>query len=237
MKRLKKAKLASVPRPDMPHELQPNTALIAASKRNTILRRQARTDFVVDPDGHSVRWHWEREDRMYREWVNFSTFAKWSVDDAWVTGRDRFWEEMEERVLAHAKDRALRQRIEDIERVSNLVNSFERFLHPLVDDDGKPLFDDNGLPKLGLKLPPLDRMISAWLDLQERLMELRGQALQQPVPAAGEKPALPSEHTRDSVASGVSLSREDVRYLARSFVRMRMEQPETPEGTDGGTES
>jgi hypothetical protein len=221
---------------------QPSAEMLAGDgrkRRNGILRRQARTDYLVDPDGHSVRWHWERTDRMYRELIHWTTFDRWSKEDGWFGGRTKFWEEMEERVFAYAKDRALRQRLDEINRVSDLLNTFEKFLKPLCDDDGNPLLDDNGLPKLGVKLPPLDRMVGSWLDLHERLMRIRGEAIQAPKPAESDKgvAAFPSEHVRDPVADGLSLTRDDLRYLARSFVRMRIQESdsppkEPPDGTD-----
>lgn len=229
---------------------QPSTEMLVTDgrkRRNAILRRQARTDFLVDADGRSVRWHYDRSDRMYREIVGWNQFLRWSVDDAWVSGRKKFWEEMEARVFEHAKDRALRQRLNEIDRVSGLLNTFEKYLQPLVNEKGEPLIDaDTLLPKMGVKLPPLDRMVGAWLDLHERLMRLRGEAVLAPKPAepaSGEgPPQLPSEHVRDPVADGLSLSREDIRHLAQSFVRLRMqetgavESPDPKEDPDGETD-
>ena len=190
-------------------------------RQTVVLRKQARTDYVVDPEGRSVRWHYEREDRDYSKLIGWDAFESWSKKDHWGPGRDRFWAEMEERVIAHVKDRLFTQRLDEIGRVEKLLEATEQLLRPKVDKDGNVLLDTDGIPQFHLKLPSLDRMVKAWLGMHERLMLLRGEAI--PEKSAGETDK-PSEHVRDPVSDTVNLSRDEVRYLARQLVRIRQEE-------------
>lgn len=193
------------------------------ARHMVVLRKQARTDYVVDPEGRSVRWHYEREDRDYSRLVGWDAFDSWSKKDQWTVGRERFWAEMEERVVAHVKDRLFTQRLDDIGRVEKMLEATEKLLLPKTDKDGNVLVDDDGIPEFHLKLPTLDRMAKTWLGLHERLMLLRGEA----IPEKRIDPdSKPSEHVRDPVSDTVNLSRDEVRYLARQLVRIRQDEEE-----------
>jgi hypothetical protein len=194
-----------------------------------VLRKQARTDYVVDPEGRSVRWHYEREDRDYARLAGFDAFESWSKKDHWAVGRERFWAEMEERVVAHVKDRLFTQRLDDIGRVEKMLEATEKLLLPKTDKDGNVLLDEEGMPEFHLELPPLDRMAKTWLSLHERLMLLRGEAVPEKPPDAATKP---SEHVRDPVSDTVNLSRDEVRYLARELVRIRQDEGEESDGSE-----
>ncbi len=198
---------------------------VTLGKQVEALRRMAATDFLVDPDGHSIRWHYERADRIYTKIVAWRTFEGWSLKDDWTTRRTDYWENIENRVRQHMADDILRRRLEDLEKLERTLVGLEKYLEPLVDRKGEPLIDKKtGLPKFALELGSMDKFMNSYLKLHERVMLLRGEATsrteQLRAPDVGDDAPL------NGALQGPSrlvpkISRQDARAAARAMLMQR----------------
>lgn len=196
------------------------------AKQSTILRKIAATDYICDPDGHSMRWHYERKDRPYEKSISYVRFEMWGTEDGWTKRRDAYWEHIESKVREHMADTLLRSRLQDIGKFRGMLDVLVQYLEPLVDaKTGKMKLDpDTGLPLYPLKLPSMEKFMGMYLLLHERVMLLSGEATvrsEQLRPDASE-PEL-NEHLRDRAAIRPKLARADVRAMARTLLRSRAE--------------
>jgi hypothetical protein len=223
----------------------------AFAKQSSVMRKIAATDFICDPDGHSIRWHYERKDRLYEKTIAWRTFEGWSLKDTWTARREAYWEHIESRIRDHMADEILRRRLKDLENFENKLTALDRFLEPLLDDKGEIQTDDDGLPKYALKLPDMDKFIAMYLKLHERVMLLRGEATTRseqlrPAEGAAEGEGPLNEHLRGRSTIAPKLSRQDARAMARAMLTGREPAlgggPEadtgvidaTPEGPENG---
>jgi hypothetical protein len=182
------------------------------------IREAAGTDYITDIDGHTVRWHYERKDRSYSESVGWKAFEIWSMNDRWKERRKLFWVQIEERVRQHFGDRILRQRLDDMEKFETLINVFDGYLQPLKNDDGSiKLNKETGLPVFALEMPPLDKFMTMYLKLHERVMLLRGEATKRTETVEA---SVVDAHKRGRLAP--QISSEDARAMARTLLEKRM---------------
>jgi hypothetical protein len=200
------------------------------SKRSLIAREQAATDYITDPNACTVRHVYERTDREYNKLVAWPTFEGWASADKWTGRRDKFWVEIEQRVVVHMQDKILKDRVTEMKKLSALSEIYEEMLLPLRDDDGNVKRDaETGLPQFGLKLPSMDKFARMWLALHERLMLMRGEAI-----GRTETSIEPGEGKITALAGPggpkVKLSRTEVQAMARTLLRER--QPELAQDID-----
>ena len=198
-------------------------AAVGFAKQSSILRKMAATDFICDPDGHSIRWHYERKDRLYERTIAWRSFEMWSLKDNWTKRREAYWEQIEARIREHMADEILRRRLIDLEKFEVKLDALDKFLEPMLDDDGEIIIDDETkLPKYPLKLPDMDKFAAMYLKLHERVMLLRGEATtrsEQLSPVKGDAPL--NEHLRGQAMIAPKLSRQDARAMARQMLRER----------------
>ena len=190
---------------------------LALKEQRAIIRKTSATDYITDTEGHAVRWHYEREDRVYAKVVKFGVFLHWSEIDKWSPRRDEFWTEVEERVRAHMGAERLKFRIKHLAKLGEMATLFENLLKPLQDKDGNPLLDDEGMQRFAAELPKLDKLADMYLKLTERSLVLRGEVTKRsetvneaaPITAHTKTPTLRARAT-------------DVKAMARHLLRERV---------------
>lgn len=194
------------------------------AKQSRILRNQGATDFIVDDEAHSIRWHYERTDRLYEKTVAWRTFEGWSIEDKWTDRRVEFWQQMEERVIAHYGDQLFQKRLEEMGKLEEFIAAYEPYLLPLRDKDTDEIIidDKTNLPKFALDMPKLDKFAEMWLKVHERLLLLRGEAITRSEQVGSERRI--TAHTVDPVSANVKLSRSDAREMAQLLLRKKREQ-------------
>lgn len=191
----------------------------------------AGVEYITDPDGRSIRWHYERGDRPYKTEVGDAMFKRWAVVDQWADRREQYWTEVETRVLDKLQDQIFRDRLRELNSMQEDRSYLEEWLRPLRDAKGNvqryPMVNDDGtphqfagLPKFPLKMPSIDRFLKALLDLDERIMLKRGEAITR-TQTIGEKTKVMAT-ALDPVGSLMNLSREEARKLAQNLLRERM---------------
>lgn len=198
------------------------------ARQNKVLRNQAGTDFVVDDQGRSIRYHYERKDRLYSSTVAWGTFQLWAIEDKWVDRRAEFWVQMEDRVITHYSDKIFRARLKEMAKLERMVETYEAFLLPLVDKKtGRVKIDDKtGLPEFGLKLPSIDKFAEMYLKVHERLMLLRGEAINRSEQINRE--GRVTAHMEDPVSATPKLSRDEARAMARALLHERQKELALP---------
>ena len=214
----------AVVRSDLPARL-----VQSSDQHLTALRNIAATDFITDPDSHTVEWHWRRQDRPFQTSVTFANFEKWSVRDRWKPRRIAYWKGIEERVRERMADEMVIRRLDDLQRLERQMESLGKYLEPMLDDKGNPKLGKNGLPVYPLDMPKMDRFIESYLKLHDRVLLLRGEATKRTeMITAGSSDGEDEEESdlaRTLRPSGPrmrpKLSRGDARALARQLVKQR----------------
>lgn len=234
-------KVASAPRKNTPRKAKALSVGLARpraefARQNKVLRNQAGTDFVVDDQGRSIRYHYERKDRLYSDTVGWDSFQRWAIEDKWVDRRAEFWEQMENRVIANYADKIFRARITEMGKLETMIEKYEQYLLPLKDPKtGKIKFDKNGLPEFGLKLPTFDKFAEMYLKFHERLLLLRGEATNRSEQIGREQISV-TAHTDDPASATPRLNRGEARAMARALLHERQKElavlPEDTEAID-----
>jgi len=214
-----------------------------ATKRTSWFRISARLDYVTDPDSNTIEWHYKRTDRDYQRAVPFLTFQEWAREDGWTDGRAEYWRNIEKKVREAYADRMLKLRLEELEELTELRSEMSQFLKPLRDDDGNIRKDPaTGLPIMPLEMPKYHQFVAAFLDLDERIMLRRGEAISRTEShvtsgANEDDNATPN----DPLGSRVSLDKETLRAMTRTLLKMQAstaedEPPALPPGDEEETE-
>jgi len=172
--------------------------------------------------------------------------------DKWTDRREQYWTEIEQRTLEGLGDKILQARLEELAAMTQARSYMSEYMMPMRDEKGKvrrhPRLDENGkphrfagLPVFPLDMPRLDRFLKALLDLDERVMLKRGEAITRSE-TIGSKTKVTTT-ALDPVGSLMSLTREESRRLAQHLLRQRMGERyegvlDLIEGdaTDGGTD-
>lgn len=201
-----------------------------------VLRQQAGVDYIADPDGRSINFHYHRDDREYKKTLTYVSFSDWSKEDHWVVKREQFWREVEARVLAQWQEKLIQRRFAEIDELTEIRTYYSEYMRPLKDKDGKVRRDEeSGLPVFGLDMPRMDRWIRVFLEVDERLMTKRGEATQRTESSTPEMQQRIS--ALDPVTASARLSPEDLRAMSREILRRRQPEladviPAPPEDVD-----
>lgn len=181
------------------------------------VRRQAEVAFVKDPDNHTQEWHFENGG--YRKYISFSLYKGWVYNDKWVDKRVQYWRNIQNRVLSHLADKILDKKLEELNEMQIVRDALVETLMPLRDEDGKVIRDKKtGMPKFAIELPPYDKLMKAFLDLDLRIGLRTGEATSRIDTTGG------SLGTPDPVASLVKLSKPEAEMLARNLLEARNKQ-------------
>ena len=199
------------------------------ARRINVVRQQAGIEYITDPDGKSIRWHYDRPDRDYGEHVTWMTFDQWARTDKWVDRRVKFWQDIEARTLRLYRDELLKARLEEIREMTESRSFIFEHLQPLRNADGTVQRDDQGLPVFGPRIPSLDKLINAFIKLDTQVMLKRGEAISRTETIGGEEKRTTT--ALDPVAAMVSLGQDDLRTMARALLKAK--QPELAGSIDG----
>lgn len=186
------------------------------------IRRQAEEDYITDPDSNSIDWHYKRDDRSYKKACAIDTFRHWAKAGKWSERRIQYWEEIQKRLLAHIQDRLLDQRIKEVEDLHTIKSAVGEYLNPLIDDDGEVIRnEETGLPKFGVEMPSLDKLVKVYLDLDLRIALKTGDVTNrtETVTANGEEgPRGRLLNSGDPVSNLMNIQPHEAKALARKLL-------------------
>lgn len=199
------------------------TKAVRAPKHSTAhaLRLRAEREYIQDADSNSAEWHWEHGG--YGKVVSVHTFVAWAKADNWAQNRKEYWRRIQERLLAHISDKILARRKDELEELGEVREAVLEMLQPMRDNKtGKIKRNETtGLPMFHVDLPPYDRLVKVYLDLDDRIEERTRDLVHRatsieggPSSAEAGSPLLPS-------GSNLKLSRTEAQELARQLVMKR----------------
>lgn len=212
---------------------------VIPSSRN--MRMLAKIDYVTDPEDRSLRYHYDRDDREYKDSISFDRFKEWSAADKWVESRAAYYAEIENRIIASRLDRLMEQKFREMDELEEDLKYMREWVTPLRDQYGNvrryPLQRKVGDPKKGtfrtemhpfaglpmyaLEFKSMDKLISAFLKIDERLMLKRGDATTRSE-TSDTSPTRPS--VLDSEKMLTTVSKEEREAMAKALLFQR--QPE-----------
>ena len=187
------------------------------------IKRQAEEDYITDPNSNGIDWHYRRDDRSYTKACAIDTFRHWAKVGKWADRRVEYWEEIQTRLLAHIQDQLLQQRIKEVEDLHEIKSAVGEYLVPLRDDDGDIVRNENGLPKFGLEMPPLDKLVKVFLDLDLRIGLKTGDVTNR-TETVNDKGDLSGGHsrrllsTKDPVSALMSIQPNEAKLMARQLL-------------------
>lgn len=205
------------------------------------MRMLAKIDYVTDPEDRSLRYHYDRDDREYKDSISFDRFKEWSAADQWVESRAAYYAEIENRIIASRLDRLMEQKFREMDELEEDLKYMREWVTPLRDQYGNvrryPLHRKVGDPKKGtfrtemhpfaglpmyaLEFKSMDKLISAFLKIDERLMLKRGDATSRSE-SSDTSPTRPS--VLDSEKMLTTVTKEEREAMAKALLFQR--QPE-----------
>lgn len=192
------------------------------------LIRKAEAEFIKDEEGRSVDWHFQNGE--WEKYIAIDTFRAWSKKYKWVSRRIEYWENIQTRLLNHLADKILDQKFKELGQLQELKEAVAVMLKPLSDEDGKILIDERGLPQFAVDLPPYDRLVKAFLELDQRIALRTGDVTQRIEisndEAAESKPTERRLLSSEEAATFMSISPEQARSMARQLLMERNEHLE-----------
>lgn len=214
-----------------PKKPRPLEAVSAELPKTHILRQQALSDYVTDPEGRDAGYHYGRRDRTYRDHVSLAVFQSWEQDDGWVTKREAYWLEAQRQLLEKTRDNTVeillrsQRELEEIHSYAlewcdpiRDATTGEVLRYPQMDDRGNP-HRFAGKPMLAVKPQSFEKAVAAALALDASIQERRDEILR----LAGQGDST-SKVAEDPVTATVNLAPEDLREIAKRVVERR--QPE-----------
>jgi hypothetical protein len=244
----KKLRKPKRPKADNVMQLASRRAPVERRDRMLLVRHQGMIDFVTDPDRRTATYHYHRPDRGYQKYVNYKTFAQWASDDEWVVRRDQFWNEISVRILEQQQEQLLALQQKEAEELMELRGLIMEHLQPARKENGEvlryPMKDQFGedhplanKPILPYPIRSYDKVIKAYLEVDERLMLRRGevtarveQVAQQP---DNEGPVPVTASPLDPVTRTVKFSEQQLRMLAREVLKQGQPELAQPLAIDG----
>ncbi len=209
-----------------------------------VWRAQARSDYVMDPEQRSALWHYQRTDRPYTTTWAEATFRSFSISEHWTELRERFWREVEERVWNQQREKAVAQKLAQLDELTGVYTVMMEWLRPLRDETGEvkryPVDHEAfpNLPRFALEMPSIEKYAASMLKMQQQLMLLRGEATSRNETVGGQGDGSISSF--DPVGAAQSFSTAELRSIARLLVRNRqpelLDQPEIDIAADGRPE-
>lgn len=188
-----------------------------------VVRDMARMEYVSDLQVRSVADTYAREDREYRNTIQYATFRRWAEVDHWDKQRAEFWEKQERVYLAERSEQVLARRIKEADLIHEGFDAWMEYLLPEKDSEGKikrydPGHELAGLPKF--KLPPngIKDVIKAAVELGKMAQNRRGDIT--------ERVSVTAEvrHTVDPVVQRLAVPIEVLREISSRVLEQR--QPE-----------
>lgn len=205
------------------------------------LRLLAKIDYVTDPEDRSVHFHYERTDREYKL-VALRTFEQWATEDGWIPQRALYYREIERRIIIDRLDKLVEQRFRELDELSEDMRLLHEWVTPLRDKDGNvrrhtSMIEEvdvktgtfsrrpnpyDGLPMYALPFESMEKLIGAFLKLDERLMLKRGDATTRTETTEAGSLGRPS--VLDPQTLITKPTRDEVQAMARALLFKR--QPE-----------
>lgn len=132
------------------------------------LRMRAERDYIRDPDGNGAEWHYKQGG--YDKYVALVTFQAWHNVGNWASRRVEYWRRIQDRLLDHLSDKLLDARIRELGDMKIVSDAIVEMLMPLRNAKGEVMRDPvTKMPLFSVPLPPYDRLVKAYLDLDMRM--------------------------------------------------------------------
>lgn len=185
---------------------------------------QIRTEYITSPHSPSI----DALAKKYASWFGFDAIKQRATREKWTEQKERWWTEAEVRLLANIQDEYLKDRMREMAVLKRGFDALAELALPLTDKAGNVLRDEAGLPKFAYSFRSQDKVIRALLDVQERGMLLRGEAIMRTESEIRDRQAAtgeggPNEETFNALAGRTNFKPSELRTLARQFLLKREE--------------
>jgi hypothetical protein len=183
------------------------------------LRRRAERDYIADADANGVEWHWEHGE--YANYVALKTFRQWAADGDWHQQRLAYWRSIQDRLLNEMADKILKSQVAELGDMIEVKNVIVEMLTPFKQADGSIKRDKFGLPVFKVEVPSYDKLVKAYLDLDQRI-GLRTGDVTERVSVAVAPDGTREIKVKPSLGTTVtSITEDEARMLARQLLLAR----------------
>lgn len=223
-KKAKKRSPAVVPK--KPIKKKKAKGIVKRASATADLIRRAETAFIKDENGQGVDWHFHNGD--FEKYVSIDTFRSWSKKGNWIKRRIEYWESIQTRLLDHLSDKILDQKIQQLGELHEVKDAVAEYLKPLRDPKTNKILKDEktGLPKFAVDLPPYDRLVKAFLELDNRIALRTGEATERidvDVNEAKNQNEGRRLLSQDEASNLMRITPEEAQQMARQIVMSRSE--------------
>ncbi len=183
------------------------------------VKRQSEVAFVQDPDGNTSEWHWQNG--IAHKYVSLSQYNKWVGDGGWISRRVEYWRQIQDRLLDNLSDKILEQRIAELKDMKQVRDAIVEMLQPIQDKEGNVVRDAvTGLPQFHVALPPYDRLVRAFIELDTR-MGVKGGDVTDRIAIVDGRASRTTMVTGGRAQELLKLTTEEAQHLARQLLLKR----------------
>ena len=213
-KKRKPSTVAAVPAP----------AVRARSEKRYIesadLRMRAERDYIRDPDGNGSEWHYKHGG--FDKYISLATFQSWHNTGNWASKRVEYWRRIQDRLLDHLADKILDARIRELGDMKIVSDAIVEMLMPLRDEKGEVRRDPvTKQPLFAVPLPPYDRLVKAYLDLDMRMGLRTGDVTDRVAVTDGRVSRVPITVEGTPVVTDKPVTPQEAQMLARQLLLSR----------------
>jgi len=166
--------------------------------------REAEIGYLTDRARRSPEWWWEQ---ICSDLFSLPDFLARVKRGMWVTRRASYWQSVTDEVLRQAKNRAVNDRVKDLQELQNIRAALYDLIMPR---------DINGVRTFKVRPSSLEGMVNAFVRLDALADDKRDRVLSMIEPEMG----------TDVEQSSAMLTPDEYREMARHILIKRMKQIE-----------
>lgn len=167
--------------------------------------REAEIGYLTDKARRSPEWWWEQ---ICSEYFPLPEFLARVKRGYWAARRDAYWKSVTDEVLRQAKNRAVNDRVKDLQDLQNVRTALYDLIMPR---------DVNGVRTFKVRAGSLEGLVNAFIRLDALADDKRDRVLSMIEPELG---------AQDTKQAAVTLTPDEYREMAKHILIKRMKQIE-----------
>jgi hypothetical protein len=181
----------------------------ADAPTTTWIRHLAATNYVTDPDGRSVRWHYENDPRCHI--VALDTMERWAAVDGWVERRRQFVDKLNKKAEGRMANVLFQERLKDLRNREALLREARNRLMP---EDKTAALPSNSFESL----------LNAYTRLSTEVDDMRQKLADTVLPGVLAAPVATDEESGQAMHVRPQLSEDEKRAAASVILKIRRDK-------------
>ena len=211
-----KRRARSLEEPEPEEDDKPVTAAVLRDRAHAKWLK-IRTEYITSIEAPT------HDDLAKKYGITLDSVRQKSMLERWGDLREEWWNDVEVHLLTKIRDQYLQARLDDMVDIREVMKHLLKHAMPLKDKDGNVRVDADGLPIYAHDFKSQEGVLKALLELQERSMLLRGEAIMRTSSEITDRRKEVVEDADAQLADKTNFSSAEIRAIARELIRKRQE--------------